>query len=197
MTQPAPVHVRLMCFICLSYLFVACGQKQNLQSVKPYPDIQRVVTTPDGFELWFNPSQKDKGLLWIIKDDHESTPIPFQTSSPINIPADDALLHVRYAYQSAQGVGSISPSISLRRQSKPRMPEISCKTSSESIRIRVQWSEAVTDQSERVFVRQKHKILAVLSRAISDVSISPQGEILEIEYENRGFRSARWMVNCP
>lgn len=191
------VQVRLPWCLCAFCLCLACGQKQNLHTNPPYPEIQRVVTIPDGFELWFNPSNKNKATLWLVNGDQKTAPIHFKTNAPLQISADEELTRVRYAYQSEHGIGSISPALTLRRTAIPRMPKITCRTESDSTQIHAQWSGKSTNRSERVMVRQSHKTLAVLSREISEVSITARSEELELEYENQRFRSARWLVSCP
>ena len=192
-----PVQGLLMQSLCLACLCLACGQKQNLQSMRAYPEVQRVVTTPKGFEVWFNPSRGHKATLWIINEAHEGHPLHFETTNPITIPTGETSTRLRYAYRSGHGVDTISPAITLRRVSEPDMPLINCTTTSQSTHIKSQWSGATMDQSERVFVRQDQKILAVLSTEQSSVSLPSKGTHFELEYENQRFRSDRWRLNCP
>lgn len=198
MTQRQHLRELLGLFCLLSILGLGCGQRRNLRTVSTYPEIQRLVTIPTGFEVWFKPTNAySRIVVWVEGEHGLSTPQSVQAQLPVNIERTSVNTQIRAAYGLKDGVGPISPNIVLQSTQPPPMPKVTCELKDDVLQLNVHWSNHNPDLSRRLFVRAAGELRGILSSNLTMLPVSPKVRQVELVYEDRDFRSAKWRVSCP
>jgi hypothetical protein len=190
---PVPLLLATCMLVMISF---GCGQKQHLRSDDRFPKLVRAVTQPAGFEVWFKHSKVQRIALWTRKGDTYGTPIYFAASDPVKLNNVQHTVHVRFAYATAAGLGPVSPPTILTRVQAPELPTVTCKRLAQGHELKIQWHHRQDDGSQRLSVLRNGQVEGILSREESQRVLPDAPDELEVVYEERLFRSARWAVSC-
>jgi hypothetical protein len=176
---------------------LGCGQKQGLRPDPPFPEIVRVVTLPMGFEVWFKHDDTHRIALWTQQKNTYGKPALFATGGPIKLTSAAHSLKIRFAIETASGIGPVSPPFVLSRVQRTALPAVTCDRVGHGQRLNISWNHYRDDGSQRLMVMDNGQLLAVLSRKGSQLVLDKRSSVLELVYEDRTFRSSSWSISCP